>query len=56
MRGMLGKLVSYFVIAVIFVAVWRANNGDMGKIADSVLTVLNHGADFVTTVWKSLFP
>lgn len=52
---MLSRLASYFVIAIIAVAIWRGNDGDMGRVADSVMGILNHGADFVTTIWVSLF-
>jgi hypothetical protein len=51
-RGLIGKLLTFFVLGAVFVAVWRANNGDLTSVADWVWSVLNLGADFVTTLWN----
>lgn len=52
LRGLLGRVLMFVVIGAIFIAVWRANDGDMTRIADAVITVLNKGADIVTTLWN----
>jgi hypothetical protein len=52
MRGTIGKLLGMFVLAAIGIAVWRANNGDLTAIADSVWNILSWGADLVTHLWN----
>lgn len=55
MRSLFSKAIMAFVVVAVFIAIWRANDGDMGKIAAAIMVALNYGADFVTTIWTSLF-
>lgn len=51
-RGLIGRVLMFIVIGAVFIAVWRANNGDLTRVADAIITVLNKGADVVTTLWN----
>jgi hypothetical protein len=49
----IGRLLSFAVLAMVLLAVWKANNGDLSSIAAAIWEVLNRGADVVTTLWDS---
>lgn len=53
LRSLFGRVLTFVVLGAIVVAVWRANNGDVSQIANSVVQVLQHGADIVTSLWNS---
>jgi hypothetical protein len=44
--------VSYVLLAVVVLAIWKMNNGDPAKIVDSIWAILNKGADMVTSLWN----
>lgn len=54
MFRMLGRLGGWIVLAVVVIAIWRANDGDLAKMVDSTWLVMNQGADILTTVWNNI--
>ena len=49
----LGRWVSAALFFMVLLAVWRANDGNLAQVASSVWTVLEKGAEVVTTLWRS---
>ena len=49
----IGKFISIALLAMVLLAIWRANNGDLSQIGTSIWNVLNEGADLITTLWRS---
>lgn len=39
------------ILFVLFLAIWKANGGDLTKMTDSVWALLNKGADIVLSLW-----
>lgn len=54
LRSMIGRALSIFILLVIVVAVWRANNGDMTQVANGVWDLLSKGADLVVMLWNGI--
>lgn len=48
----IGKIVSLLVTAIVVVAIWKVNDGDLGRIVDAIWTFINWGADTVTALWE----
>lgn len=47
------RLVTWFILGAIGLAIWRGSNGDLTHIADTVFSLLNKGADIVTQLWNA---
>ena len=56
MLGKLGitKLLKWFVLAAIAVAIWQGFNGNLGAIAETVWAWVLAGADVVTNIWHAI--
>lgn len=54
MRGMFSRLLGFFVLAVIALAIWRANNGDLSQVVDTAWGLLNRGADVAIGLWDNI--
>lgn len=55
-RMLAGNRIAVFVIlAVVALAVWKANGGDVGKIADSAWALLDRASDALLQVWGQFF-
>ena len=52
LRSLFGRALTFVVLGAVVVAIWRANNGDVSQLANSVVQVLQHGADVVTSLWN----
>lgn len=50
----LSKLVSAAVVAIIVLAIWRANNGDLSTVISTVWQILSAGADIVLRIWDEI--
>lgn len=48
----IGRWVSFALLAMVVVAVWKVNNGDLGKIVEAAWSLINWGADQLTLVWE----
>lgn len=49
----IGRWIGLAAVAMVALAIWKANNGDVSKIAEGVWSLLNMGADVVRTLWDS---
>lgn len=49
------RIVLFIVLAVVLLAVWKANGGDVGKVAESAWGALNKAADSLLQVWGQFF-
>lgn len=54
MMRMIGKGLLFVVLIMCAVAIWKANNGDINSITQSIWDFLNKGADAVTNLWNSI--
>lgn len=54
MIRMIGKGILILVAVMAAIAIWRANNGDLSAIVQSIWDFLNKGADAVTNLWNSI--
>lgn len=50
-----GRIATYIILLIIGLAIWKANGGDVGKIADTAWEALNAAADTVLDIWKQFF-
>lgn len=46
--------ISWVLLFVVGLAIWKMNNGDPSKIIDSVWAMLNKGADIITGIWNKI--
>ena len=51
---MLGKIAGMVILVICAIAIWKANNGDINAITQSIWDFLNKGADAVTNLWNSI--
>lgn len=51
---MLGKIAGMVILVICAIAIWKANNGDINAIIQSIWDFLNKGADAVTNLWNSI--
>lgn len=47
----IGKIVSLAVVAMVLVAVWKVNDGNLGNIVDAVWNFIEWGADMISSLW-----
>lgn len=53
MRSMFGgRIAMYIMVLVVGLAIWKANDGDVSKIADTAWNALNAAADTVLELWN----
>lgn len=48
------KLLSMAGIAVILLAIWRANNGDVSVLVNTVWGIIDTAADILTEIWNQV--
>ena len=53
MRNTFGRWMSFALVAIILLGIWKINNGNLTTLADSVWGLLNKGADVVVSIWNS---
>jgi len=53
-RSMVGRWVPFVVLAIILLAVWRANGGTIENVVQSIWGLLNRGADIVIAIWNAV--
>lgn len=53
-RSTIGRWVPFVVLAIILLAVWRANGGSIESVVQSIWTLLNRGADVVIAIWNAV--
>ena len=46
-----GKSFQLLILVVVAIAVWKANNGDLGRMVESFITVLDKASDALLQVW-----
>lgn len=44
--------ISAVLFVVVALSIWKANNGDVNQMVDSIWAILNKAADFVTALWN----
>ena len=54
LRQTFSRWLSFAFIAVIVLAIWKVNNGNMSNIVDTVWGLLNKGADIVVNLWHNI--
>lgn len=47
----IGKIVSLAVVAMVLVAVWKVNDGNLGNIVDAIWNFIEWGADMISSLW-----
>lgn len=56
MRLLFGnKIATMITVAVIVLAVWKYNNGDVTGVIDGIWNALNKAADSLIQVWDHFF-
>lgn len=48
----IGRWVSLAVLAMVVVAVWKVNDGNLGNIVDAIWSFINWGADTISGLWE----
>lgn len=48
-----GRWLGFAVLAMVALAIWKTNDGDLGRIADGIWSILNMGADAVSALWEN---
>ncbi len=48
----LGKWIGFAVMAMVVVAIWKANNGDLSVMITAVWTAINNGAQIIIDLWN----
>lgn len=48
-----GRWVGFAILAMVVIAIWKVNEGDLSSIAEGIWAILNRGADVVVTLWES---
>lgn len=48
----IGRVVSVVTTVIVIVAIWKVNDGDLGRIVDAIWTFINWGADTVSGLWE----
>jgi hypothetical protein len=51
---MLRKLITWAVVAIVLIAIWRINNGDVNTLVDNIWNILSQGADVAIKLWNSI--
>lgn len=52
---MSGKSFQLLVAIVVVIAIWKAHNGDIGRMVESFVGVLDKAADALLQVWHQVF-
>ena len=53
-RSMIGRWVPFVVLAIVLLAVWRANGANIDSVAAAIWGFLNQGADLVIALWNAI--
>lgn len=49
----IGRWIGFALLAMVALAIWKMNDGNLANIADGIWGLLNRGADVVTTLWEN---
>lgn len=49
----IGRWIGFALLAMVALAIWKMNDGNLASIADGIWGLLNRGADVVTTLWEN---
>jgi hypothetical protein len=49
----IGRWIGFALLAMVVIAIWRMNDGNLANIADGIWGLLNRGADVVQTLWEN---
>ena len=47
----IGRWISIILLAMVVIAVWKANNGDISNIISSIWQLINNGAEIILGLW-----
>lgn len=47
------KIISVTLVVILGVAIWRVSGGDVSKVGDVIWTIIDKGADIITTLIKN---
>lgn len=49
----IGRWIGFALLAMVAIAIWKMNDGNLANIADGIFNLLNRGADVVQTLWEN---
>lgn len=53
-RSVASRWLSWVLLAVVLLAIWRINDGQVGNIVQSAWGLLNRGADIAISLWEAV--
>jgi hypothetical protein len=51
---MLRRIGVWAIGAIVLIAIWRMNNGDVNTLIDNIWNILSQGADVAIKIWHSV--
>jgi len=49
----IGRWIGFALLAMVVIAIWKMNGGNLAAIADGIFGLLNRGADVIQTLWEN---